>query len=43
MDKALNKDMSKVKVAWQWVDRVTPDQEISLSVKKMIGHQKINS
>ena len=41
-DKALNKEMSNVKVAWQWVDGVAPDQEIFISVKERIGHQKIN-
>ena len=41
-EKALNKDMSKVKVAWQRVDGITPDQARSRSVKEMIGHQEIN-
>ena len=41
-EKALNKDMSKVKVSWQRVDRVTPDQPRSGLVNTMIGHQYIN-
>ena len=41
-DKALNKDTSKVNIAWQWVDWVTPDQARSGSVKELSRHQDIN-
>ena len=40
-EKALNKDMSKVKVAWQHVNEVTPDQAIAVLVKDVTGHQDI--
>ena len=33
--------MSKLKVTWQRVDGVTMDQEISVSVQELIGHQDI--
>ena len=41
-EKALNKEMSKVKFLWQRVDGVTPDQAMSGLVKKLIEHQEIN-
>ena len=34
--------MIKVNVEWQRVDGATPDQEISVSIKDLIGHQEIN-
>ena len=39
--KALNKEMSKVKVAWNVKDGVTPDDVRSGKVKDMIGFQEI--
>ena len=41
-EKSLNKEIIKVKVSWKQVDGVTPDQEILVSVKELIGHQDIN-
>ena len=41
-EKALNKDTSNIKFAWKRVDGFIPDQAISKSVKKVIGHQEIN-
>ena len=40
--KALNKDISKVKVAWQRVNGVTPDQAKLGYVKEMVGNQEIS-
>ena len=37
-DKALNKEMGKVKVESQWVYGVTPDQAGSESIKELIRH-----
>jgi hypothetical protein len=39
--RALNKEMSKVKVAWNAHDDVTPDEVRSGKVKDMIGFQEI--
>ena len=40
-DKALNKEMCKVKVAWQWVDGVTPNKSRPGLVKDLIRNQEI--
>ena len=40
--KALNKEISKVKVAWKRVDGVTPDQAKLGYVKEMVGNQEIS-
>ena len=42
-EKALNKEMSKVKVSWQRVDQITLNQARSGEVKELMGHQEINS
>jgi hypothetical protein len=39
--RALNKEMSKVKVAWNAHDDITPDDVQSGKVKDMIGFQEI--
>jgi hypothetical protein len=39
--RALNKEMSKVKVAWNACDDITPDDVQSGKVKDMIGFQEI--
>jgi hypothetical protein len=39
--RALNKEMSKVKVAWNAHDNITPDDIQSGKVKDMIGFQEI--
>ena len=41
-EKTLNKEMSKVKVAWQRFNRVTTDQARSVLFQDMIVHQDIN-
>ena len=40
--RAFNNEMSKVKVPWQWVDGVNPEQAISGSVKELTVNQEIN-
>jgi hypothetical protein len=39
--RALNKEMSKVKIAWNARDDITPDDVRSGKVKDMIGFQEI--
>ena len=38
-EKEQHTELNKVKVAWKWVNRVTPDQARPGSVNEMIGHQ----
>ena len=41
-ERAPNKEISKLKVVWQQVGRVTPEQARSGLVKELIGNQYIN-